>query len=74
MTGAEDSKADLRATEKVVALKVSEKVTDRKEEEKVAVSRGRVLLNAAMWVARRRSAWCTWLGRWGLKARSRSAK
>ena len=42
-TKEEESKVDSRVTEKeVVALKVSEKVIGRKEEEKAVVTRGRV--------------------------------
>ena len=74
-TREEESKADLRATEKEAALKVSKRDTGRREEEKEVVTRERAL-NAEEWATKRRSAWCTWLGRRALNAkrRRRSAK
>ena len=65
-----ESKADLRATEKEVALKVSKRDTGRKEMEKEEVTKEHAL-NVEKSATRRRNAWCTWLGKWDLKAERR---
>ena len=74
-TREEESKADLRATEKEAALNVSKRDTGRRGEEKEVVTKERAL-NIEKWATKRRSAWCTWLGRRAMKAkrRRRSAK
>ena len=63
-----ESKADLRATEKEVALKVSKIDIGLKEVEKEADTKEHASIVEKS-ATRRRNAWSIWLGRWDSNAR-----